>query len=108
MPRNGTFNVLTAWDKTIHGRKRRVIGQGFTESAVRGYESTIKENIDIFCGRLLSADGAYSPEPNDSELWSTPLDMASFGLQKCASTDDMSLTPSSELSLVRHHDRCGL
>ncbi|KAH9206308.1 hypothetical protein DL95DRAFT_315819, partial [Leptodontidium sp. 2 PMI_412] len=34
-------SILSTTDKKEHSRKRRVIGQGFTETTLRGYESII-------------------------------------------------------------------
>ncbi|KAH6694311.1 hypothetical protein BKA61DRAFT_498944, partial [Leptodontidium sp. MPI-SDFR-AT-0119] len=34
-------SILNTTDKKEHGRKRKVIGQGFTETALRGYKSII-------------------------------------------------------------------
>ncbi|EXJ68907.1 uncharacterized protein A1O5_07839 [Cladophialophora psammophila CBS 110553] len=75
--REEKWSVLTAWDKKVHGRKRRVIAQGFTEAAVRGYEPVIKENITILCKRLLASDGRDAA-PEASSAWSLPLDMSKF------------------------------
>ena len=79
MPPSNSFSVLTAWDKAVHGRKRRMIGHGFTEPAVRGYEPIIKENIGIFCKTLLNGDGQLSVAATASQ-WSPPMDMAKFGM----------------------------
>jgi cytochrome P450 len=79
MPPDLTHSVLSAWDKIVHGRKRRVIGQGFTEPAVRGYEPIIKENINIFCKTLLDGDGRVPPDSPAADAWSPPMDMAKFG-----------------------------
>jgi cytochrome P450 len=80
MPPDLSFSVLTSWDKTVHGRKRRVIGQGFTEPAVRGYEPIIKENIDTLCKTLLNGDGQVAANTQASNSWSPPMDMSKFGM----------------------------
>jgi cytochrome P450 len=79
MPPSEEFSVLTAWDKAVHGRKRRMIGQGFTEPAVRGYEPIIKENIDILCKQLLNGDGTVMGDQT-SNAWSPPMNMSNFGM----------------------------
>ncbi|KIY00707.1 uncharacterized protein Z520_03372 [Fonsecaea multimorphosa CBS 102226] len=71
------FSVLTAWDKKVHGRKRRVVGQGFTEAAVRGYEPVIKDNVTILCNKLLANDGRNAV-PEAANAWSLPVDMSEF------------------------------
>ncbi|OAP60083.1 hypothetical protein AYL99_05085 [Fonsecaea erecta] len=70
-------SVLTASDKRVHGRKRRVISQGFSEAAIRGYEPVIKDHVSILCRRLLANDGQH-PVPQAPGAWSLPLDMSKF------------------------------
>jgi cytochrome P450 len=70
----GIQSVLTAWDKKEHGRKRRVIGQGFTETAVRGYEPIIQSQIKVFCEKLVEGDGIKGV--SEGKGWSSPKNMA--------------------------------
>ncbi len=56
-----------------------MIGQGFTEPAVRGYEPIIKENIDILCKTLLNGDGAGAVDSKASKGWSPPMNMSKYG-----------------------------
>ncbi|KAI9745830.1 MAG: hypothetical protein M1818_000511 [Claussenomyces sp. TS43310] len=66
-------NTLTLIDKKGHGRKRRIISQGFSEAAVRGYEPTILNHIRTFCDQL-APDSKASEDCKDSlkpSKWST-------------------------------------
>ncbi len=78
MPDISVHSVLTAWDKKEHGRKRRVIAQGFTETAVRGYEPIIQSQIDAFCEKLVEDDGNPGASKEHPQDWSSPKDMATW------------------------------
>jgi hypothetical protein len=58
-----------------------MIGQGFTEPAVRGYEPIIKENIGILCKTLLNGDGKITGKLA-SDTWSPPMNMSKFGMKR--------------------------
>ncbi|KAH6704365.1 putative cytochrome P450 [Leptodontidium sp. MPI-SDFR-AT-0119] len=69
-------SILSSTDKKEHGRKRRVIGQGFNETALRGYESIIQSKILLFCEKLL--DDGSSGASGGSQEWSSPRNMAEW------------------------------
>ncbi|RPA85086.1 cytochrome P450 [Ascobolus immersus RN42] len=48
-----THNVI---DKSLHGRKRRVLSQAFSEGALRTMEDQVLEHIRIFCKGLGAAN----------------------------------------------------
>ncbi|KAG9235155.1 cytochrome protein [Amylocarpus encephaloides] len=68
-------NTLTCIDKTKHGRKRRVISQGFSDAALRGFENTLLTHIRKMCNQLAPD---VSPEELDSKStpWSEGQNMA--------------------------------
>jgi hypothetical protein len=43
------FNTHTAINKTIHGRKRRIVSQGFSDAALRSAEPYILEKVRLLC-----------------------------------------------------------
>lgn len=45
----GVYNTHNAIDKSIHGRKRRVLSQAFSEHALKGMEDVMLVNIRQFC-----------------------------------------------------------
>lgn len=45
---NSTFNIFNALDKDIHRRKRRLVGHAIIERAMRSFEATMTQQIDIF------------------------------------------------------------
>lgn len=51
------LNTLTVRDKKDHGRRRRVISQGFSDAAVRNYEPSMLVLINRLCDRLLRPIG---------------------------------------------------
>lgn len=46
------FSTHTAIDKAVHARKRRVLSQAFSDSAMRAMEVHILDNIEAWCGYL--------------------------------------------------------
>ncbi|KAL8827690.1 MAG: hypothetical protein Q9191_003035 [Dirinaria sp. TL-2023a] len=47
------LNTLTISDPKEHGRRRRVVSQGFSDSAMRNYETSMVTIVQRFCKRLL-------------------------------------------------------
>ncbi|EFE30672.1 cytochrome P450 benzoate 4-monooxygenase, putative [Trichophyton benhamiae CBS 112371] len=45
----GVYNTHNVIDKTIHGRKRRVLSQAFSENALKGMEDVMLTNVRQFC-----------------------------------------------------------
>ncbi|KAL9074807.1 MAG: hypothetical protein Q9157_004239 [Trypethelium eluteriae] len=59
LPAPGTYNTHTCIDKALHKRKRKVISQAFSEQAMRAFEPTIIDCVDIFLEKLeQSEDGS--------------------------------------------------
>ncbi|KAL1970236.1 hypothetical protein VTN77DRAFT_5396 [Rasamsonia byssochlamydoides] len=61
-------NTLTVIDKRTHGKKRRIISQGFSDVALKTHEDVILEQIQNLCMRL--------GEQADTHSWSSGKDMA--------------------------------
>ncbi|KAI6782247.1 Isotrichodermin C-15 hydroxylase [Emericellopsis cladophorae] len=62
-------NLLTLQDKYLHGRRRRVISQAFSESSLRMLEPKIHSKLDQFC-HVLRAQGGSDGS------WAPPFDMS--------------------------------
>ncbi|KAL3459745.1 cytochrome P450 [Aspergillus heterothallicus] len=45
-------NLASTTDKTVHARKRRIISHAMSEAAIRSYEPTILNTIELFCKNL--------------------------------------------------------
>lgn len=45
----GVYNTHNAIDKSVHGRKRRVLSQAFSDNALKGMEDVMLLNIRQFC-----------------------------------------------------------
>ncbi|RDW67212.1 cytochrome P450 [Aspergillus mulundensis] len=65
-------NTLTVIDKTKHGKKRRVISQGFSDAALKGHELVILEQIKHLCTQLKAGKGNQA---TPAGTWSTPKNM---------------------------------
>ncbi|KAF3908109.1 hypothetical protein ABW21_db0207494 [Orbilia brochopaga] len=64
----GIPSLFSSIDKTFHGRRRRIIGQGFSEAAMKSYEPIVQERIDRFSDVLI--------DNPDSEGWGRGYDMS--------------------------------
>lgn len=53
----GVFNTHNAIDKVVHGRKRRVLSQVFSDNALKGMEYLMLENIRRFCAIVGGDEG---------------------------------------------------
>ena len=87
----GAFSTHTAIDKAVHARKRRVLSQAFSDSAMRAMEVHILDNIRAWCRHLgvggnrsksdfggpLNGLSKMSPDP-DAKGWSEPKNMADW------------------------------
>lgn len=70
------FNTHNCIDKEMHGRKRRIVSQGFSTATVNSSEPMIINHIQSLCSALMKS----IPEPPDSSDngWSLPQDMAAW------------------------------
>ncbi|KAM5463519.1 hypothetical protein MauCBS54593_007513 [Microsporum audouinii] len=66
-------NTLTVIDKMKHGKKRRIISQGFSDAALKDHEVVILEQVQHLCTQL---KGGKQGEETPIGLWSPPKDMA--------------------------------
>ncbi|KAI1355100.1 cytochrome P450 [Xylaria sp. FL0043] len=58
---SGKPSIFNALDKRVHRDKRRLIGQAITDKAMRSFEPTMLEQINIFIDQLLLAAQKSSP-----------------------------------------------
>lgn len=56
----GVYNTHNAIDKTMHGRKRRVLSQAFSETALKGMEDVMLLHVRQLCAVLAGANGNES------------------------------------------------
>ena len=67
------FNTHNCIDKEMHGRKRRIVSQGFSAAAIHSSEPMIINHVQNLCSVLMKS----IPEPQ-SLSWSPPQDMAAW------------------------------
>ena len=90
------LNTLTISDPKEHGRRRRVVSQGFSDSAMRNYEASMVAIVQRFCDRLLQP---VDEEPATSlEMWRPARNMS----QWCKSR-----TVTFDFSMRTSSDKCG-
>ncbi|KAJ5657408.1 uncharacterized protein N7484_001057 [Penicillium longicatenatum] len=62
----GVYNTHNAIDKTMHGRKRRVLSQAFSEAALKGMEDVMLLHVRQLCASL-AGYSANEDSPPDSK-----------------------------------------
>ena len=67
------FNTHNCIDKEMHGRKRRIVSQGFSAAAIHSSEPMIINHVEKLCSALRSS----IPEAQGLS-WSPPQDMAAW------------------------------
>ena len=65
-------NTHNTRDKHVHARKRRVMSQAFSDSAMKGIERYILQNVRTFCEQI----GADVPASGESKGWTVPKNMS--------------------------------
>ncbi|KAI9811993.1 MAG: hypothetical protein M1827_004885 [Pycnora praestabilis] len=68
----GQANIFNITDRQLHGRKKKVLAQAFSEQALRGLQPYAVEEISTFTERIMT----YSSE-GDKE-WSTAMNMGKW------------------------------
>lgn len=71
-PTKDTFNTHSSIDKVSHARKRRVLSQAFSETALKSMEKYMLANVRLFCEML---GRATDKKPTE---WSMALNMADW------------------------------
>ena len=65
------FNTHNCIEPTQHGRKRRIVAQGFSEGSLAAYEPSIIEQVDALCSAMTDDVGTDGwTEPKDMAEWS--------------------------------------
>lgn len=60
-------SVLTAITAKEHGRKRRIVSQGLSDSAIMAMEDHVLKNVRNFCGKLVHEDTFESKDRGQLE-----------------------------------------
>ena len=55
----GVYNTHNAIDKAMHGRKRRVLSQAFSDNALKGMEDVMLLHVRQLCAVLAGYDGDF-------------------------------------------------
>lgn len=66
-------NTITLRDRTEHSRRRRILGPGFSDQAIKSYEGKIRMIVGRFCAALRP-----SAEDEDEQGWSTSRNIANW------------------------------
>lgn len=74
-------NVFNCLDKQLHRSKRKVIGQAVTERAMRLFESTLQQQVDIFIEQLKSTNGPTDITPRCRHVGLDTIGLLAFGYE---------------------------
>ena len=66
-------NTITLRDRKEHGRRRRILGPGFSDQAIKSYEGKIRVIVGRFCAALRP-----SAEEEKEEDWSASRNIAQW------------------------------
>ncbi|RSM20901.1 hypothetical protein CDV31_000272 [Fusarium ambrosium] len=69
-----TANTHNTRDKEVHARKRRVMSQAFSESAMKEMQRYILNNVRTFCEQIGALDGSTE----ESKGWTKPRKMSDW------------------------------
>jgi cytochrome P450 len=72
-----TPSILTVRNKKEHSDRRRLIGEGLNDAAIRGYEPVILSHVDKLCNVVAPVEGEEVMQKGDAK-WSLPRNMAEF------------------------------
>ncbi|RFU28583.1 hypothetical protein B7463_g7751, partial [Scytalidium lignicola] len=76
----GVDSTLSATDKTIHGRKRRILAQGLSDAHMRVLEPAILECVRSLSSRLGEIQDDFSPQALiDKDGWTCAKNMSDWG-----------------------------
>ena len=70
-------NTLTIRGGKDHARRRRIMAQGVSERAQRGYEGRVMAHINQFCDAAFAAAESTEWQP-EKPSWTAPMDMAKW------------------------------
>lgn len=73
------ISTLLATEKQHHARKRRIMGQAFADTALRGFEQYVVGHVEDLVDRIADATRlASSSSDGEKKAWSSPMDLASW------------------------------
>lgn len=72
------LNTLTIRDKKEHGRRRRIISQGFSDSAIRSFAPEMLQLVNKFCDCLIQDNDEVSDEKVGPDGWQPARNMAKW------------------------------
>lgn len=74
----GKPSIFNTIDRRQHRNKRRLIGQAVNDKAMRDFEPTMKEQVDIFLGQLLQSAQSSTPVDMSDRCKRLGMDIVGF------------------------------
>lgn len=75
---NASYNTHSLNDRQIHVKRRRLLANAFSESALRGLEHFVIDRVNAFCGIMGTSKDTSSIEISEKDRWSKPGDMSDW------------------------------
>ena len=99
------FNTHNCIDKEMHGRKRRIVSQGFSTATIKSSEPMIIHHVQNLCNALMKSIPKLQGLSDDE--WSPTQDMAAWSESESsvAQIDQPLIELQSQLSNPRRHLR---
>lgn len=110
LTRNGVYSVFNTLDRDLHRLKRRVVGQAFSERALRKFEPALLAKVDVFLKLL--AESSHKPlnmTPQTSHLAGDIIAELALGYDLATQTSEenrffsRALSVSFFLGNISHH-----
>ena len=73
-------NLAFTPHKHEHGRRRRIIAQGFSDAAIRDAEPIMMGHIRMFCETLLTDPDTSSEGAKSDASWTKPKDLTDLSM----------------------------
>lgn len=73
---NPYYNTHTLNDRQIHAKRRRLLANAFSESALRGLEHFVIDRVDAFCEIMGTRKDTGDITNSEKDEWSKPRDMS--------------------------------
>ena len=69
-------STVTVINKRDHGQRRRLLGPGFTESAIRAFQPQLHSHVDILCKLIRDQKAQADIEGNGG--WGSPMQLSDW------------------------------
>jgi hypothetical protein len=74
------YSTLSTLDNAKHGKQRRILNQGLSDSYIRSVDAGLSHLASLFAARMGESQDRFEPGPVvDNDEWTAPKNMAEWG-----------------------------